>query len=73
MKRWVMGMTAAAVVMAAPVGAQEVQRISGSDVAIYNLAGTVEIVPGSGADVVVRIERGGRDARAKHCPSHAEV
>lgn len=62
MKRWVMGMMVAAVVMAAPTEAQEVQRVSGSDVAIYNLAGTVEIVPGSGADVVVRIERGGRDA-----------
>ncbi|NNF14069.1 MAG: DUF4097 family beta strand repeat protein [Gemmatimonadetes bacterium] len=61
MKRWVMGMTAA-VVVAVPAGGQEVQRISGNDVAIYNLAGTVEIVPGSGSDVVVRIARGGRDA-----------
>ncbi len=61
MKRWAMGMTAA-LLIAAPVGAQEVQRISGSDVAIYNLAGQVEIVAGSGSDVVVRISRGGRDA-----------
>lgn len=61
MRRWMMGMTAAALV-AAPVGAQEVQRISGSDVAVYNLAGRVEIVQGSGSDVVVRIARGGRDA-----------
>lgn len=61
MKRWVMGMMAA-LLMAAPLGAQEVQRISGSDVAIYNLAGQVEIVPGTGSDVVVQISRGGRDA-----------
>jgi len=61
MKRWVMGAMAAALV-AAPVGAQEVHRVSGDDVAIYNLAGRVEVVPGSGSDVVVRIDRGGRDA-----------
>lgn len=61
MRRWMTGMAVAAVV-AAPVDAQEVQRISGSDVAVYNLAGQVDVVRGSGPDVVVRITRGGRDA-----------
>lgn len=61
MERWVMGMTAALLV-AVPLGAQEVQRISGDDVSIYNLAGRVEIVPGGGSEVVVQIARGGRDA-----------
>jgi DUF4097 and DUF4098 domain-containing protein YvlB len=42
---------------------QEEQRIRGDDVAVYNLAGTVEIVPGSGQEVVVQVTRGGRDAQ----------
>ena len=53
---------AAAVAVAVPIQAQEVERISGRDVAIYNLAGRVEIVRGSGSDVTVRIDRGGSDA-----------
>lgn len=52
----------AAALVALPVGAQEVERVSGRSVAVYNLAGRVEIVRGTGADVVVRIDRGGRDA-----------
>lgn len=52
----------AAALMAVPVGAQEVERISGRDVSVYNLAGNVDIVRGSGSEVVVRIDRGGRDA-----------
>ncbi len=52
----------AAVLIAAPVTGQEVERISGRDVAVYNLAGHVEVVRGSGSDVVVRIDRGGADA-----------
>ena len=52
----------AAAVMAVPLQAQEVERISGRSVAIYNLAGHVEVVRGSGSDVVVRIDRGGSDA-----------
>jgi len=55
-------LVAAAVLIAAPVGAQEVERVSGRDVSIYNIAGTVDVVRGSGSEVVVRIERGGRDA-----------
>jgi len=42
---------------------QETERLTGNDVAIYNLAGRVEVVPGSGSDVTVRIERGGGDAQ----------
>ena len=52
----------AAALMAAPVTGQEVERLSGGDVAVYNLAGHVEVVRGSGSDVVVRIDRGGADA-----------
>lgn len=52
----------AAALVAVPVGAQEVERIPGDRVAVYNLAGRVEIVRGGGSDVVVRIDRGGRDA-----------
>jgi hypothetical protein len=52
----------AAALVAAPVAGQEVERIDGGDVAIYNLAGRVEVVRGSGSEVVVRIERGGPDA-----------
>ena len=52
----------AAALIGAPLNAQEVERISGDDVAVYNLAGHVEVVRGSGSDVVVRISRGGADA-----------
>ncbi len=54
----------AAALIAVPAGAQEVERISGRSVAVYNLAGQVEVVRGSGADVVVRVTRGGADASA---------
>ncbi len=52
----------AAILAAAPSLAQEVERVSGQSVAIYNIAGHVEIVPGSGSEVVVRIARHGDDA-----------
>lgn len=51
-----------AALLATPVVGQEVVRISGDDIAIYNLAGQVEVVQGGGPDVVVRVERGGGDA-----------
>jgi len=54
----------AAALIAVPVSAQEVERVSGRSVAVYNLAGQVEIVRGSGTDVVVSIRRGGSDASA---------
>jgi hypothetical protein len=44
-------------------GGQETERLTGSDVAIYNLAGRVEVVPGGGSDVTVQIRRGGRDGQ----------
>ena len=60
------GMAGAAVLMALlvapPSGAQEVQRLSGTEVSVYNLAGTTRVVRGSGSDVVVRLTRGGSDA-----------
>jgi len=45
------------------VQAQEEKQLQGSEVSIYNLAGRVEVVPGTGSDVSVEIVRGGRDAR----------
>lgn len=50
--------------LAGPSGlsAQENVRLSGARIAIYNLAGEVEIVRGGGSDVVVTISRGGDDA-----------
>lgn len=53
----------AAALMSLPSGAQEVHRISGGEVAIYNLAGRTRVVRGSGSDVVVRVTLGGSDAR----------
>ncbi|MEX2467976.1 MAG: hypothetical protein WD995_13785, partial [Gemmatimonadota bacterium] len=44
-----------------PSSAQEVARLSSADVAIYNLAGRVDVVSGTGSEVVVRMSRGGRD------------
>lgn len=52
----------AVALIGAPLNGQEVERVSGSEVAVYNLAGHVEVVRGSGSDVVVRISRGGADA-----------
>ena len=42
--------------------AQESYTLSGGSVAVYNLAGEVEIVPGNGSDVIVEVLRGGDDA-----------
>lgn len=42
--------------------AQEAFRVSGNEVAIYNLAGEAHITVGSGSEVVVRVTRGGGDA-----------
>lgn len=51
-----------AALLAGSVSAQEVVRVSGSEVAVYDLVGHVEVVRGSGSEVVVRIQRGGGDA-----------
>jgi lia operon protein LiaG len=47
-----------------PVAGQTGQRytVAGDDVAIYDLAGTVQVEAGSGAAVVVEVSRGGADA-----------
>ena len=46
------------------LNAQERQTIStAAPVAIYNLAGEVNVVQGSGNDVVVEIRRGGADSK----------
>ncbi len=64
-KRMVLGVALLGLVAlatpAAGVG-QEEHRVPGSEVAVYNLAGAVEIVPGSGSEVVVHVMRGGKDA-----------
>lgn len=43
------------------VSAQEVHRLDGPRVAVYNLAGAVEVVRGDGSQVVVEVTRGGAD------------
>ncbi len=48
--------------MVSPLTAQQEYSLSGDEVAIYNLAGTAEIVRGRGPDVIVRVLRGGDDA-----------
>ena len=53
---------AAAATLAQPAAAQtERFELSGERVAIYNLAGQVTVVPGSGSAVVVEVTRGGQD------------
>lgn len=55
---------AALTVAAHPATGQGGQRysVSGDDVAVYNLAGTVHLAAGSGASVEVEVVRGGADA-----------
>lgn len=52
----------AAALVATPSAGQEVVRVSGNDVAVFDLAGRVEVIRGSGPDVVVHVARGGEDA-----------
>ncbi len=54
-------LVAAATAPASGQGSQE-YRIRGPDIAVYNLVGQVELVRGSGAEVVVAVTRGGSDA-----------
>ena len=45
-------------------GAQNDRRtVSGASISIYNIVGHVQVVAGTGPDVVVEMERGGRDGR----------
>ncbi|MFH1765464.1 MAG: DUF4097 family beta strand repeat-containing protein [Gemmatimonadota bacterium] len=65
MRRFALGMASlglAALVMPVAGSGQEEHRVRGSEVAVYNLAGAVEVVPGSGSEVVVQVTRGGKDA-----------
>lgn len=56
-------LTAVALLLPSAAQAQDqVQRLSGQSVAIYNLAGTVEVTAGSGSDVAVTVRRRGADA-----------
>lgn len=45
----------------APAGAQETMSLAGQRIAVHNLAGEVEVVRGSGPDVVVHVTRRGAD------------
>lgn len=59
------GLLGALTVLALGAGgsdAQESYDVSGTDVAIYNLVGEVEVVGGSGSQVTVEVMRGGADA-----------
>jgi len=70
MNSWSFGRRALALVLVlAGIGAlpengagQEEHRVRGNEVSVYNLAGQVEVVPGSGSEVVVQVTRGGADA-----------
>ncbi len=59
--RLALGFGAATLALAAPVQAQESYTLEGGSVAIYNLAGRVEVVPGQGRHTVVEVSRGGAD------------
>ena len=54
-----LAVVAAAGAWPAQATAQDVHRISGREVVVYNLAGAVEVVAGEGPDVVVEVTRGG--------------
>ena len=68
-KKWRLWTMLGVLALAPPprlLAAQEVERLRGSEVAVYNLAGRMEIVRGEGDDVVVRVSRGGNDAGRLH-------
>lgn len=50
-----------AALVTSPLASQERHQLGSMNVAIYNLAGQVEVVPGEGAEVVVEMMRGGDD------------
>ncbi|HYH79175.1 MAG TPA: DUF4097 family beta strand repeat-containing protein [Longimicrobium sp.] len=54
---------AAGVLAARGAQAQERYALDGDRVAVYNLAGQVNVEPGSGSSVTVLVTRGGEDAR----------
>ncbi|MEJ2540797.1 MAG: hypothetical protein P8188_12645 [Gemmatimonadota bacterium] len=63
--KWTTLWTTALAVTTLPLAsaAQESYALGGGDVAIYNLAGEVEVVPASGGEVRVTVRPGGDDAR----------
>lgn len=63
MERTMLAGAVAALALAVPAGllAQESYTVRGDAVAVYNLAGEVEVVGGSGGEVSVRVMRGGAD------------
>jgi DUF4097 and DUF4098 domain-containing protein YvlB len=63
--RWTLVLVLAGFFLFPPrLGAQQPERysISGSEIAIYNLAGAVRLEPGPGPAVVAEVTRGGADA-----------
>lgn len=54
-------LAAAGILPARSLFAQEIHRLDGPEVAVYNLAGAVEVVPGEGPGVVIEVTRGGAD------------
>ncbi len=57
-----LGGLVAVAVLASGLVAQESYEVSGRDVAIYNLAGEIEVVGGNASGVTVEVMRGGADA-----------
>lgn len=57
---WFVG--AALALVLSGVARAETFHVDGETFAIYNLAGRIEVVAGSGTDLVVEVTRGGRDA-----------
>ncbi len=57
-------LVASATLLASSASGQQTARhtVSGTDVAIYNLAGQLRVEPGTGSDVVVEVQTLGRDA-----------
>lgn len=53
---------AAGLLLSESVAGQESYSVGGDVVAVYNLAGEIEVVRGTGNDVVVEVTRGGPDA-----------
>lgn len=58
---WALSVALLTVLGPRDVQAQEQHSVGGNQVAVFNLAGTVEVVSGSGSEVVVEITRGGAD------------
>ena len=57
-------LTAVSLLPATTAGAQERFTLSGQDVSVYNLAGALRIVAGTGGSTEVEVTRVGRDSRA---------